>query len=267
MVRLAALLHRPAEPLAEPEIPPQIAFIREDECIGCTKCIQACPTDAILGAAKLMHTVIRDECTGCELCVVPCPVDCIDIVPLSAGEASRQRARADHFRLRHSARLERLAAEAAKRESERNARLSRAGATIAQPTSTVNRAKAGTSGAEASDIKRLKLEAAMARVALGKAEKQLAQRGTDTLRAQVEQLREASRRADEALQRAGPARPGADDAEIKKAKIAAAMARAQVSKAEKAFGDSPTNEQTSQLEDLRRAAESAQATLERLQSH
>ena len=107
----------------------------------------------------------------------------------------------------------------------------------------------------------------MARVALGKAEKQLAQRGTDTLRAQVEQLREASRRADEALQRAGPARPGADDAEIKKAKIAAAMARAQVSKAEKAFGDSPTNEQTSQLEDLRRAAESAQATLERLQSH
>jgi len=57
------------------------AYIREDECIGCTKCIQACPVDAILGAAKQMHTVITDECTGCELCVEPCPVDCIDMIP------------------------------------------------------------------------------------------------------------------------------------------------------------------------------------------
>ncbi len=60
----------------------KVAFIREDECIGCTKCIQACPTDAILGAAKHMHTVIVDECTGCDLCVEPCPVDCIDMIPL-----------------------------------------------------------------------------------------------------------------------------------------------------------------------------------------
>lgn len=61
----------------------KVAFIREDECIGCTKCIQACPVDAILGAAKQMHTVIVDECTGCDLCVEPCPVDCIDMVPVS----------------------------------------------------------------------------------------------------------------------------------------------------------------------------------------
>lgn len=60
----------------------KVAFIREDECIGCTKCIQACPVDAILGAAKQMHTIIIDECTGCDLCVDPCPVDCIDMVPL-----------------------------------------------------------------------------------------------------------------------------------------------------------------------------------------
>jgi electron transport complex protein RnfB len=60
-----------------------IAFIREDECIGCTKCIKACPVDAIVGAAKLMHTVIADECTGCDLCVDPCPVDCIDMIPLT----------------------------------------------------------------------------------------------------------------------------------------------------------------------------------------
>lgn len=57
-----------------------VALIREDECIGCTKCIQACPVDAIVGAAKLMHTVLADLCTGCELCLPPCPVDCIDLV-------------------------------------------------------------------------------------------------------------------------------------------------------------------------------------------
>lgn len=61
----------------------RVAFIREEECIGCTKCIQACPVDAILGAAKQMHTVINDECTGCDLCVEPCPVDCIDMLPLA----------------------------------------------------------------------------------------------------------------------------------------------------------------------------------------
>ena len=59
-----------------------IAYIREDECIGCTKCIQACPVDAILGAAKQMHTVMVSECTGCDLCVEPCPVDCIDMLPV-----------------------------------------------------------------------------------------------------------------------------------------------------------------------------------------
>jgi len=61
----------------------KVAFIREAECIGCTKCIQACPVDAILGAAKQMHTVIADECTGCDLCVDPCPVDCIDMIPVT----------------------------------------------------------------------------------------------------------------------------------------------------------------------------------------
>ncbi|MDA8562155.1 RnfABCDGE type electron transport complex subunit B, partial [Gammaproteobacteria bacterium] len=61
---------------------PQIrAVIREDECIGCTKCINACPVDAILGTAKNMHIILTDECTGCELCIAPCPVDCIDIIP------------------------------------------------------------------------------------------------------------------------------------------------------------------------------------------
>lgn len=62
-----------------------VAVIREDECIGCTKCIQACPVDAILGAAKQMHTVIESECTGCDLCLDPCPVDCIDMLPIDGG--------------------------------------------------------------------------------------------------------------------------------------------------------------------------------------
>ncbi|MEP1744114.1 MAG: electron transport complex subunit RsxB [Kangiellaceae bacterium] len=67
------------------EAPARVAVIREAECIGCTKCIQACPVDAIVGAPKLMHTVITDECTGCDLCVPPCPVDCIDMPILQSA--------------------------------------------------------------------------------------------------------------------------------------------------------------------------------------
>lgn len=81
---LADLLDVEAIPLDEEhgeEQVSRVAFIREDECIGCTKCVQACPVDAILGAAKQMHTVITSECTGCDLCVEPCPVDCIDMIP------------------------------------------------------------------------------------------------------------------------------------------------------------------------------------------
>ena len=60
----------------------KVAFIHEDMCIGCTKCIQACPVDAIVGGTKSMHTVIKDECTGCDLCVSPCPTDCIEMIPV-----------------------------------------------------------------------------------------------------------------------------------------------------------------------------------------
>ena len=59
-----------------------MAFIDESTCIGCTLCIQACPVDAIAGAAKQLHTVIASECTGCELCIPPCPVDCISMVAI-----------------------------------------------------------------------------------------------------------------------------------------------------------------------------------------
>ncbi|SJZ82236.1 electron transport complex subunit RsxB [Photobacterium toruni] len=60
----------------------KVAFIHEDMCIGCTKCIQACPVDAIVGGTKAIHTVIKDECTGCDLCVSPCPTDCIEMNPV-----------------------------------------------------------------------------------------------------------------------------------------------------------------------------------------
>lgn len=61
----------------------QVAVIIEDACIGCTKCIQACPVDAIVGGSKLLHAVIEPWCTGCELCLPPCPVDCIELIPLA----------------------------------------------------------------------------------------------------------------------------------------------------------------------------------------
>ncbi|MBI1196216.1 MAG: electron transport complex subunit RsxB [Gammaproteobacteria bacterium] len=86
IIALADLLDRDPKPL-NPENgaakAKMLAVIDEQICIGCTLCIQACPVDAILGAAKHMHTVIAGECTGCELCVAPCPVDCIAMVPVS----------------------------------------------------------------------------------------------------------------------------------------------------------------------------------------
>lgn len=85
---LATLLGRDIKPLDNSlaaHKPPQIAVIREQECIGCTLCIHACPVDAIIGASRKMHTVILDSCTGCELCLPPCPVDCIDLHTLENG--------------------------------------------------------------------------------------------------------------------------------------------------------------------------------------
>jgi Na+-translocating ferredoxin:NAD+ oxidoreductase subunit B len=104
---------KPLDPANGTYRAPQVAVIEEATCIGCTKCILACPVDAIVGASKAMHTVIAGWCTGCELCIPPCPVDCIALVPVAAlPEADRSRAR-------HEARNARLARDA----SERDARL------------------------------------------------------------------------------------------------------------------------------------------------
>ena len=77
VAKLADLLGREVKPLDAEEKPKQVAIIDEQTCIGCTLCIQACPVDAIVGAAKQMHTIIGSLCTGCELCLKPCPVECI----------------------------------------------------------------------------------------------------------------------------------------------------------------------------------------------
>jgi len=86
---LAALLGREPRPL-DPEVGPirprQVAWIDESRCIGCARCLPACPVDAIVGAKRFMHTVIAVQCTGCELCLPPCPVDCIEMRP--AGEST-----------------------------------------------------------------------------------------------------------------------------------------------------------------------------------
>ena len=109
--------------------PKSVALIAEENCIGCTFCVQACPVDAIVGANKRIHTVIGAECTGCELCVAPCPVDCITIVPLERESDDKgknpyiisngalkyknksQKEVADHSRMRYERRLKRLKRE------------------------------------------------------------------------------------------------------------------------------------------------------------
>ena len=124
VAQLAALLDRPALPLdpaCGEEKPWPLARIVEADCIGCTKCLQACPVDAIVGAAKRMHSVIAEDCTGCERCVPACPVDCIVLEPMPPAWASdpvrRDAARA-HFRRRET----RLTREQAAREAEIAAR-------------------------------------------------------------------------------------------------------------------------------------------------
>ncbi|MEE3609018.1 electron transport complex subunit RsxB [Avibacterium paragallinarum] len=87
VVKIADLLgvDVPSTEFDEEDNTPKVAIIHEDMCIGCTKCIQACPVDAIIGTNKAMHTVIPDLCTGCELCVAPCPTDCISMIKVEKG--------------------------------------------------------------------------------------------------------------------------------------------------------------------------------------
>ncbi len=121
VARLAQVLGKkviPINPVNGMERPRPVAFIDEALCIGCTLCIQACPVDAIVGAAKQMHTIVTDLCTGCDLCVAPCPVDCIVMVEITPGKTgwdAWSQAEADTARERHDFRSARL-----QREKEEN---------------------------------------------------------------------------------------------------------------------------------------------------
>jgi electron transport complex protein RnfB len=126
--RLAQLLGRPAQavdpsdwPIAADGRPQRVmAYIREDECIGCTKCLDACPVDAIIGSGKLMHTVLTQDCTGCELCIPPCPVDCIDLIPTTTLPSDiAQRETANRLRQRYQAHVRRYAQRAEDRRAKR----------------------------------------------------------------------------------------------------------------------------------------------------
>lgn len=119
ITELAALLEVDALPLDEAcgfAAAPAVAVIDEATCIGCTLCIAACPVDAIVGARRLMHTVIAAECTGCGLCLPPCPVDCIAIQATGTGrDRELQRKMAGRLRQRHFARQQRLADKSPRR--------------------------------------------------------------------------------------------------------------------------------------------------------
>ena len=258
--------------------PPQVAYIREAECIGCTKCIQACPIDAILGAAKLMHTVIVDECTGCDLCVAPCPVDCIEMRPLPANVISivgglahgaeqynARNQKRDHVRRRYEVRDERLGREEQYRQAERLARAQRPPA-VADSGTPPDSTQAELSSLNDAALKKAKVTLAMARAQLNKSLKAFGHPPTAQQQSQLLALQHQFESAEQALAQLEPATevsvtaPVANTAELKRAKIQLAMRRAELKKA-------ITQEQSNtQLNLLTEAVTQAELTLNALDS-
>ncbi len=162
VARLAALTGKLAKPLNPDnglEGPRTIAIIDEAWCIGCTLCIAACPTDAIVGANKRMHTVVEPYCTGCELCIPACPVDCISLEPVDiqlSGWASWPQSLADLARQRYDARSTRLQREAVEHDE-------RLAAKAVQKLADLPAHTKGTDHAPEVDRKRAIIEAALAK--------------------------------------------------------------------------------------------------------
>ena len=266
---LAQLLRLPVLDLdtSRGDAPAQVAYIREAECIGCTKCIQACPVDAIVGAAKLMHTVIVDECTGCDLCVAPCPVDCIEMRPLAevlpivgdlASNDDERRARdlkRNRARRRFEQRNARLQREEACKLAERVARAKR---TAPMAVATVDNPQAALDAA----IKQAKTNVAMSRAQLHKSLKAFGHPPTFEQQSQLIMLQrqfEASEQALAALEANSspqPPKTTTKSAEFKRAKIQLAMRRAALKKAQDHHADEH------QLATLKAALNAAEQTLQ-----
>jgi electron transport complex protein RnfB len=259
---LAQLLQVPVVELdtSRGSAPAQVAYIREAECIGCTKCIQACPVDAIVGAAKLMHTVIIDECTGCDLCVAPCPVDCIELRPLPCGNVTpivgglaftsdEQQARTtkrNHARWRFEQRNARLQREEQQKQAERLARAQRPSATQDPAQSPVQaaleRVRAQKAAAADAALKQAKIAVAMSRAQLNKSLKAFGSPPTAEQHARLQIIARELEQAEAqlaGLQLEPPAPPAAapagghTTADINRAKIQLAMRRAELSKLER----------------------------------
>lgn len=257
---LARLLQLPVIELdrSRGEAPAQVAYIREAECIGCTKCIQACPVDAIVGAAKLMHTVLVDECTGCDLCVAPCPVDCIDMLPLAlgqvvpivgglAGSPEQLQARSskrEHARRRFEQRNQRLQREETRRLAERQARAQKAAQPVASGDNPVQaaieRVRAQKAAAADAALKKAKIELAMSRTQLNKSLKAFGHPPTFEQQSQLIVLQRQFEAAEQALARLEAQTPATPpvatpkDANLKRAKIQLATRRAELKKAQAA---------------------------------
>ena len=156
------------------------AVIREDDCIGCTKCIPACPVDAIVGTGKHMHTIFTDLCTGCELCIAPCPVDCIDLVTvertLSISERSLEQ---EDLRLRYHTHLNRVSEQLADSSNSK-------------PVVSMVQAKLNNAASQSIDISEEQakntIAAAKLRSKIKKLEKQLSVRPNESKQAELEAL-------------------------------------------------------------------------------
>jgi electron transport complex protein RnfB len=275
---LAQLLRRPPLPLERErgDAPAQVAFIREAECIGCTKCMQACPVDAIIGAAKFMHTVIVQECTGCDLCVAPCPVDCIDmlelpatVVPLVGGQAAHAAeflARAqkrDHARRRYESRNARLQLTQQRRQTDRLVRQQNLTShDTASPSADTVRSDSDQA------LKKARIAVTMSRAQLNKSLKAfghppIAEQAARL--AQLQQLYEAAERELASLQHQQPASvaapgPCGASSNLKRSKIHVALARGALNKARSADA-SPAR-----IAELERHLQDAQQALDALQT-
>lgn len=157
------------------------AIIREDDCIGCTKCIPACPVDAIVGTGKHMHTIFTDLCTGCELCIAPCPVDCIDLVTIHRELSDQEREEEqDDLRLRYHTHLQRVTEQLADSSN-------------ARPVVSMVEAKLNNAASQSLDISaqqaRDTIAAAKLRSKIKKLEKQLSVRPDESKQTELTALK------------------------------------------------------------------------------